>query len=92
MMFCESQNGSIISQSSGTTALDQHDLVLLKLFFNSNSWGGGVQLGPLRTAATNRPIVPAAGDYGHGEIGGMMIGKGNRSTRRKSAPVPHCRL
>jgi hypothetical protein len=51
--------------------------------------GGGVQLGPLGTAATNRPIVPAPGDYDHGEIGGM-IGRGNRSTRRKLAPVPLC--
>jgi hypothetical protein len=50
--------------------------------------GGGVQLGPLGTAATNRPIVPTPGDYDDGEIGGMMIGKGNRSTRRKPAPVP----
>jgi hypothetical protein len=50
--------------------------------------GGGVQLGPLGTAATNRPIVPAPGDY-DGEIGGM-IGRGNRSTRRKPAPVPLC--
>jgi hypothetical protein len=25
--------------------------------------GGEVQLGPLGTAATNRPIVPAPGDY-----------------------------
>jgi hypothetical protein len=49
---------------------------------------GGVQLGPLGTAATNRPIVPSPGDYDDGEIGGVMIGKGNRSTRRKSAPVP----
>jgi hypothetical protein len=52
--------------------------------------GCGVQLGPLGTAATNRPIVPAPGDYGNGEIGGMMIGRGNRSTRRKPAPVPLC--
>jgi hypothetical protein len=51
--------------------------------------GGGVQLGPLGTAATNRPIVPALGDYNDGEIGGM-IGKRNRSTRRKPAPVPLC--
>jgi hypothetical protein len=51
--------------------------------------GGGVQLGPLGTAATNRPIVPAPVDYDDGEIGGM-IGKGNRSTRRKPAPVPLC--
>jgi hypothetical protein len=51
--------------------------------------GSGVQLGPLGTAATNRPIVPAPGDYDDGEIGGM-IGKGKRSTRRKRAPVPLC--
>jgi hypothetical protein len=46
-------------------------------------------LSPLGTAATYRPIVPAPGDYNDGEIGGM-IGRGNRSTRRKSAPVPLC--
>jgi hypothetical protein len=40
------------------------------------------------TTATNRPVVPILGDYDDGEIGGMMIGKGNRSTRRKPAPVP----
>jgi hypothetical protein len=51
--------------------------------------GGGVQLGPLCNAATNRPTVPAPGDYDDGEIGGM-IGRGKRSTRRKPAPVPHC--
>jgi hypothetical protein len=39
--------------------------------------GGGVQLGPLGTATTNRPIVPALGDYNDGEIGGKMIGKEN---------------
>jgi hypothetical protein len=52
--------------------------------------GAGVQLGPLGTAATNTPIAPALGDYDDGEIGGMMIGSGNRSTRRKPAPVPLC--
>jgi hypothetical protein len=46
-------------------------------------------LGQLGTAATNRLIVPAPGDYDDGEIGGM-IGKGNRSTRRKPVPVPLC--
>jgi hypothetical protein len=49
--------------------------------------GGGVQLGPLGTAATIRPIVSAPGDYDNEEIDGM-IGKGNRNTRRKPAPVP----
>jgi hypothetical protein len=51
--------------------------------------GGGVQLGPLATAATNRPIVPAPGDYDDEEFGGI-IGRGNRSTRRKPAPAPLC--
>jgi hypothetical protein len=51
--------------------------------------GGGVQLGPFGTGTTNRPILPGPGDYGDGEIGGM-IGKGYRITRRKSAPVPLC--
>jgi hypothetical protein len=49
--------------------------------------GVGVQLGPPGTAANNRPIVPAPGDYDDGEIGGM-ISRGNRSTRRKPAPAP----
>jgi hypothetical protein len=48
---------------------------------------GGVQLGPLGTTATNRPIVPAPDDYDVGEIGGML-GRGNQRTRRKPAPVP----
>jgi hypothetical protein len=47
----------------------------------------GVQLGPLGISATNRPIVPDPGDYDDGKIGGM-IGRGNRSTRRKPVPVP----
>jgi hypothetical protein len=52
--------------------------------------GGGVQLVPLGTAATNRPIVLAPGGYDDGETGGMMIGRRNRSTRTKLAPVPLC--
>jgi hypothetical protein len=51
---------------------------------------GGVQLGPLDTAATNSPIVPSPGDYDDEEIGVMMTGRGNRSNRRKPAPVPLC--
>jgi hypothetical protein len=42
-------------------------------------------LGPVGTAATNKPIVPAPGDYDDGEIGGL-IGSGNRSTREKTCP------
>jgi hypothetical protein len=48
---------------------------------------GGVELGPLGTAATNRPIVPDPCYYDDGEIDGM-IGRGNRSTPRKPDPMP----
>jgi hypothetical protein len=48
--------------------------------------------GPLGTSATNWPIVPGPFDYEDGEFGGMMIGRGNWSTRRKPAPVPLCPL
>jgi hypothetical protein len=51
--------------------------------------GRGVQLGPLGTAATNRPTVPAPVDYDYAEIGGMMIGRGNRSARKN---LPQCRI
>jgi hypothetical protein len=47
-------------------------------------------MGPFGTAATYRHIVPAPGDYDDGEIGGMKIGRGNRSTRRKPVPMPLC--
>jgi hypothetical protein len=46
------------------------------------------KLGPLGTSATYWPIVPAPRDC-DGEFGGMN-GRGNRSTRRKPAPTPHC--
>jgi hypothetical protein len=57
----------------------------LCIFFNSKrvGGGGGVQLGPFGTSATNCPILPAPGDYDDGEFGRTMIGRGNRSTRRK---------
>jgi hypothetical protein len=47
------------------------------------------KLGPLGTSATYWPIVPAPGDCEDGEFGGMN-GRGNGSTRRKSAPTPIC--
>jgi hypothetical protein len=57
-------------------------------FFFIGIVGGGVQLGLLGTAATNRSIVPAPGDYDDGEIGGM-IGRGKRIIlKKKHAPVP----
>jgi hypothetical protein len=52
----------------------------------------GVRLSPLGTAATTgllyQPQLIDDGDCG--EIGGMKIGRGNRSTRRKPAPAPLC--
>jgi hypothetical protein len=65
-------------------------LDIIKIIFLIGIVGGGVQLGPLGTAATDRPIVPAPGDYDNEEIGGMIIGRGNRSARRKPAPMPLC--
>jgi hypothetical protein len=56
---------------------------------NNNNLIGIVRVDPLGTAATNRPLVPAPGDYDDGEIGGM-IGRGNRSTRKKPAPLQLC--
>jgi hypothetical protein len=44
-------------------------------------------LSPLGTAATNRPIVPAPGDYDDGEIGGI-IGRGKYSGEN----LPQCRF
>jgi hypothetical protein len=50
----------------------------------------GVQLGLLGKAATDWPIVPAPGDYDDGKFGGMKIGRGNRSNRRKPSLAPLC--
>jgi hypothetical protein len=52
----------------------------------------GVGLSPLGTAATcgllYKPQMIDEGDCG--AIGGMKIGRGNQSTRRKPAPAPLC--
>jgi hypothetical protein len=47
---------------------------------------------PLGTSANIWPIVPAPDDRGDecGVVGGMIIGRGKGSTRRKPAPVPLC--
>jgi hypothetical protein len=47
-------------------------------------------MGAFDTAATDRPIAPTLGDNADGEIGLMTIGRGNRSTWRKPAPVQLC--
>jgi hypothetical protein len=52
----------------------------------------GVRLSPLGNAATTgllyQPQMIDDGDCG--AIGGMKIGRGNRSSRRKPAPAPLC--
>jgi hypothetical protein len=53
---------------------------------------GGVRLSPLGTSATVGLLYQPRmidDDY-YGAVGGMRIGRGNRSTRRKPAPVPLC--
>jgi hypothetical protein len=52
----------------------------------------GVRLSPLGTAATTGLLYqPQTIDDGDcGEISGMKIDRGNRSTRRKPAPAPLC--
>jgi hypothetical protein len=53
--------------------------------------GGGVRLSPFGTLATNWPIVPSPDDDDEcGAVGGIRIGRGNRSTRRKPAAEPLC--
>jgi hypothetical protein len=56
-------------------------LILIKMLFEVlpriHIVGGGVQLGPLGTSATDWPIVLASGDYDDGEFGGTKIGKEN---------------
>jgi hypothetical protein len=50
---------------------------------------GGVRLSPLGTSATVDLLYrPRMIDNDYGAVGGMRIGRGNRSTRRKPAPVP----
>jgi hypothetical protein len=49
--------------------------------------GGGAQLDPFGTVATDWPIVPAPGDYDDGESGGMKVG---RETEVLGENLPQC--
>jgi hypothetical protein len=51
-----------------------------------------VRLSPVGTVATTGLLYQPQmiDDGGCGAIGGMKIGRGNRSTRRKPAPAPLC--
>jgi hypothetical protein len=60
------------------------------VFFLLVSWGG-LRLSPLGTSAAIWPIdQPRMIDDECGAVDGMRIGRGNRSTRRKPAPVSLC--
>jgi hypothetical protein len=51
-----------------------------------------VRLSPFGTAATAGPLyqTQTIDDDDCGAIGGMKIGRGNRNTWRKPAPMPFC--
>jgi hypothetical protein len=52
---------------------------------------GGVRLSPLGTSATVGLLYqPQMIDEEYGAVGGLRIGRGNRSTQRKPAPMPLC--
>jgi hypothetical protein len=65
-------------------------LNLIEKNLNSHiGWRGGGE-SKLCPLGTEWPIVLASGDYDDGEFGGMKIGRGNRSTLRKSGPASLC--
>jgi hypothetical protein len=72
------------------------DTLLFRKALNPGSFflvsPGGVRLSPLGTSATVGVIYKPRmiDDDDNGAVGGMRIGRGNRSTRRKPAPVPLC--
>jgi hypothetical protein len=59
-------------------------------FFLIRIVGSGVRTGFTRHVGRFWPIVPAPGDCEGEEFGGMMIGRGNRSPRRKPDSAPLC--
>jgi hypothetical protein len=69
-----------------------HSLFLLLQRYHTVVSLGGVRLCPLGMSATvgllYQPLMIDDDDYG--AVDGMRIGRGNRSTRKKPAPVPRC--
>jgi hypothetical protein len=60
-------------------------------FYYYSEWGKTESLGSVATTGLlYRPQMIGDGDCG--EIGGIKIGRGNRSTRRKPSPAPLCPL
>jgi hypothetical protein len=79
---------SLCSQIERNIRLNKIKTVLLFFLF---SWGW-VRLSLLDTSATNWPVYQPRmiDDDECGAVGGMRIGRGNRSTRRKPVPAPLC--
>jgi hypothetical protein len=73
----------IIRPRNFVVAIEMESSDVRSFFFNF--WGG-----TLGTAATTGLLYQPRmiGDGDCGEIGGMKIGRGNLSTRRKLAPAP----
>jgi hypothetical protein len=63
-------------------------LSFVPVFFSFLGWGETVHL--VRRPLTGLLYKPRAIGYECGAVGGMRIGRGNRSTPRKLAPVPLC--
>jgi hypothetical protein len=80
---------SLFLTLSVTTPGHPFQFVIDTSFFLSGIVGGWIPVGSTRHCSHQWPIVPAPSDYNDVEIGGM-IGRGNRSTWRKPAPVPLC--
>jgi hypothetical protein len=80
------QFGILTPSTHQTPPLDTVAVITLLSFF-SFLYGG-----TLGTAATTGLLYQPRmrGDGDSGEIGGMKISRGNRSTRRKPAPAPLC--
>jgi hypothetical protein len=64
-------------------------LQVVYIFFHFfNLWGGTLGTEATTAGLFYQPRMIGDGDCG--EIGGIKIGRGNRSTRRKPAPAPLC--
>jgi hypothetical protein len=77
------RNFTLLSFSS--THCSSARCVSAVICFNSHNGGWS----PSWVHSARRPLNGPDG-YGDREFGGMKFGKGNRSTRRKPAPVPIC--
>jgi hypothetical protein len=85
MATVKPSSGSYVGISANSSQLTRRGL-----FFPLLDSLGGVRLSPLGTSATVGLLYQPRMIDDYGAVGGMRIGRGNRSTRRKPAPVPLC--